>query len=70
MGRTKLNIKKNSPDSFVEAASEKEEKEKVFMVKIPYSLWKEAKIQALKEDKTLHQFILEALQAKVDSYSR
>jgi predicted HicB family RNase H-like nuclease len=37
------------------------QKEKTFLLKLDYNLWKRAKEQALKEDKTLHQHIIDIL---------
>ena len=64
--------KTKSPENFVEEAkSSLEEKttqmerNKTFLLRIPYPLWKEAKIEALRQGITLHEFIIEAIKEKI-----
>lgn len=40
-------------------------KDKTFLLRIPHHVWHKARIEAFKEEETLHNYILEALAAKV-----
>ena len=69
MARRKMNLKTvKSPEDFIEGAKGTEDspqKEKTFLLRMPYSLWKEAKIKALNQNKTLHAFLLEAIKKEI-----
>ena len=41
-------------------------KDKTFLLKLDYQLWKKLKAKSLEEDKTLHQYILSLLQKNID----
>jgi len=59
-----------SIDDFIEEASvnvEEEKREKTFLLRMPYSLWMEAKKRALEEEMTLHDFILKCIKESVQS---
>ncbi len=71
--RVKFSVDRpKTPEDFVEKAKStleekgNEEKVKTFLLRLPYSLWKEAKMKAFEEDKTLHGFILEAIRRAVE----
>ncbi|MDQ7032546.1 MAG: toxin-antitoxin system HicB family antitoxin [Desulfonauticus sp.] len=64
MARHKVSLKKNT-DEFIEGAKASEEqKEKTFLLRMPYEVWKKAKTKAIEEEKTLQQFILDAVKMK------
>jgi len=64
MAKHKISLKKNT-DEFIESARAKEEqKEKTFLLRMPYEIWKKAKTKAIEEDKTLQQFILDAVKSR------
>jgi len=64
MARHKISLKKNT-DEFIESAKANEEqKEKTFLLRMPYEIWKKAKTKAIEEDKTLQQFILDAVKSQ------
>ena len=71
MDRPKVTIKR-SVDSFIEGAKEKtaepSSREKTFLLRLPHDLWKEAKMRALEEGVTLHEFILSAIREKLGGY--
>ena len=46
---------------------EEEKREKTFLLRMPYSLWMEAKKRALEEEMTLHDFILKCIKESVQS---
>ena len=65
MARRKMNLRK-TPEAFIEGAKENEDqKEKTFLLRLPYEIWKRAKTKAVEEEKTLQEFILEAVKEKV-----
>lgn len=41
---------------------------KIINIRLDSELWKQAKIQAIKEGKTLQEWITEAIKEKLDSY--
>jgi len=41
-------------------------KDKTFLLKLDYQLWKKLKEKSLEEDKTLHQYILNLLKKNID----
>jgi len=41
-------------------------KDKTFLLKLDYQLWKKLKEKSLEEDKTLHQYILDLLKKSID----
>ena len=45
-------------------------KEKTFLLKLPYSLWKQAKYNAAINDATLHDYIVKAILEKNTSLSK
>jgi hypothetical protein len=40
-------------------------KDKTFLLKLDYQLWKKLKEKSLEEDKTLHQYILDILEMSI-----
>ena len=68
MDRPKIKIRK-SVDTFIEGAKEKTTeppaKEKTFLLRLPYELWKEAKMRALEQEMTLQEFILSAIRERL-----
>lgn len=56
-------------DSFLKGAKEKTPpttttKDKTFLVKMSFEMWKETKEKALQNDITLHEYILNAIKEK------
>jgi prolyl-tRNA synthetase len=59
--RRKMRVRK-SVDAFIDGARESAGgKEKTFPLKLPYELWKKAKMRALEQEMTLQEFILSAI---------
>ncbi|MGB9763695.1 MAG: hypothetical protein ACPLW7_06910 [Minisyncoccia bacterium] len=42
------------------------QKEKTFLLKLDYNLWKKLKEKSLNQDKTLHQYIIDLLKNNLD----
>ncbi|MEE9913990.1 MAG: hypothetical protein K4571_19945 [Deltaproteobacteria bacterium] len=40
-------------------------KDKTFLLRLPHSLWKDAKLRAGKDEQTLHDFIVQAVKDKI-----
>lgn len=57
-------------DTFLKGAKEKtlitttSTKDKTFLLKMPFEMWKETKEKALQKDMTLHEYILTAIKEK------
>jgi predicted HicB family RNase H-like nuclease len=41
------------------------QKEKTFLLRLNYDLWKKLKEKSLAEDKTLHQYIIDSLKSRL-----
>lgn len=59
-------IKSSKANNAQTAASDNNQKEKTFLLRLDYDLWKKMKEKSLSQDKTLHQYIIDLL--KKDLY--
>lgn len=51
--------------SVKDSLDNKNQKEKTFLLRLDYDLWKKLKEKSLIEDKTLHQYIIDLLKSRL-----